>query len=546
MAESEPRSIKPKRALKACDFCHRRGRGCRIDPADNSRCLTCLDFGVSCTWNRPSAKRGKPRGSKGSGVPWTLSPDKHGSRELIQDLLINFFESVYPVLVLPDRRVSTMIDVPRVCTVHEQSFMHHWHTKQIPSGRASYARLMSVCALSACRIASGATFTPREISCAVTPNVYLDEAIAAIPGTFGESLEFEYLQAINLVCLTARECGNAALLQQYLGLYHGALAEQGYYDERRWPSGISTIEREERRRLYWHMYRLEIHTSLVLGHAVRCPELQSAVAYPTLPDQDFTESMENLEWLTGWNFITDIYRGIEHLISYFRNKRTTIHLDNRCLSTAFLIDYDPQEKIVRPLNLAYSNLPLRFKKAQRVSQDIRLNRCGFQTANIIATYQLLRMLSFTSNDTTFHEACRTALELIEEISSIPMEYMRAMGLAMIQELSGLGHILSSFIKKELPRSDYQHLRMVMVCMAELLENLATSIPAAAWVCNRLREYVEQIDRYFELRPLQEDAADHELGRVDEVAVQDFDPEIFIPLELLQRIPWDWTEQRQMT
>lgn len=41
------------------------------------------------------------------------------------------------------------------------------------------------------------------------------------------------------------------------------------------------------------------------------------------------------------------------------------------------------------------------------------------------------MLSFTANDTTFYEACRTALELIEEISSIPLEYMRAMGLAMV-------------------------------------------------------------------------------------------------------------------
>ncbi|KIW47048.1 uncharacterized protein PV06_02660 [Exophiala oligosperma] len=405
---------------------------------------------------------------------------------------------------------------------------------------------MSMSALSAYRITSGAIFTPRHISSAISPNVYLDEAIAAIPGTFGESLEFEYLQAISLVCLTARECGNASLLQQFLGLYHGALAEQGFYDERRWPSGISTIEREERRRLYWHMYRLEIHTSLVLGHAVRCPELQSAVAYPMVPDQDFTESVENLEWLSGWNYITDIYRGIEHLISYFKNRRTTINQDNRCLSTAFLIDYDPQEKILRPLDLAYSNLPPRFKKAQGMSQDIRLNRCGFQTANIIATYQLLRMLSFTANDTTFYEACRTALELIEEISSIPLEYMRAMGLAMIQELSGLGHILSSFIKKELPRSDYQHLRMVMVCMAELLENLATCISAAAWVSNRLRSYVEEIDRYFELRPLQDDTADRGHAQSDEVVFQDFDPEIFIPLELLQRIPWDWTEQLQLT
>ncbi|KAK4934662.1 hypothetical protein LTR10_024126 [Elasticomyces elasticus] len=301
---------------------------------------------------------------------------------------------------------------------------------------------MSMCALSSYRITTGATFSARKASQNLDPNLYLNEAVAAIPGTFGESLEFEYLQAIGIVCLTARECGDASLLQQFLGLYHGALAEQGFYDERRWPGDISTIEREERRRLYWHMYRLEVHTSLVLGHAVRCPELQSAVAYPMIPDQDHTESVVDMEWLSGWNFITDIYRGIEHLITYFKNHRMTVSQENRSLSTAFLLDYDPREKILAPLATAFQNLPGRFKRARRASRDVRQNRCGFQTANIIATYQ-------------------TALELIEEISAIPLEYMRAMGLAMLQELSGLGHILSSFIKKSLPKSDYQHLRTVM-------------------------------------------------------------------------------------
>lgn len=99
MATSEVKVVKQKRASRACDFCHKRGRGCRLDPADNTRCLTCIDYGVICTWNRVTAKRGKPRGSKTSGSPWSLIECKHGSRELIQKLLINFFESVYPVSV---------------------------------------------------------------------------------------------------------------------------------------------------------------------------------------------------------------------------------------------------------------------------------------------------------------------------------------------------------------------------------------------------------------------------------------------------------------
>lgn len=136
------------------------------------------------------------------------------------------------------------------------------------------------------------------------------------------------------------------------------------------------------------MYRLEVHTSLVLGHPVRCPELQSAVAYPMIPDRDITESDGDMEWLSGWNFITDIYRGMEHLSSYFRNRRMTVSQKNRSLATSFLVEYDP-EKIIQPLATAFLNMPARFKKAQRISSDVRQNRCGFQTANIIATYQVL-------------------------------------------------------------------------------------------------------------------------------------------------------------
>lgn len=93
--------VKRKRALKACDFCHHRGRRCGQASTDDPRCPTCIEFGVSCTWNRVSLKRGaRPRSLKVTHYPWTLSDAKHGSRETILALLDNFFESVYPMLVV--------------------------------------------------------------------------------------------------------------------------------------------------------------------------------------------------------------------------------------------------------------------------------------------------------------------------------------------------------------------------------------------------------------------------------------------------------------
>lgn len=245
-----------------------------------------------------------------------------------------------------------------------------------------------MCALSAYRITSGATFNERVIHENLNVGRYLDDAMEAVSGATDEPMQFQCLQAVGLICLTALESGNTSLLQRYLGMYHGALADQSFHDERRWPSDITPVEREERRRLYWHMYRLEVHLSLVLGHAVRCPELNSAVAYPTLPDQDYTELTHDSEWLSGWNFITDIYRGMEHLISYFRSARMSTEQEDRCLSTKFLFDYDPHEKIVLPLAQALSAMPTRFTRAVAVSSDTRRNRCVFQVANIICTYQV--------------------------------------------------------------------------------------------------------------------------------------------------------------
>ncbi|KEF60186.1 uncharacterized protein A1O9_05036 [Exophiala aquamarina CBS 119918] len=322
---------------------------------------------------------------------------------------------------------------------------------------------MAICALSAYRIKSGATIlsnvAPMQINVEAHP--YLEEAISAVPQRSVEIQDFESLQAIGIICLTALESGNADLLHQYSGLYHTVIAEQGFCDERRWASSLSEIEKEERRRLYWHMYRLEVHTSLVLGHIIRLPELQSAIAYPSFVDEDYTNSDPDSEWLSGWNFVTDIYRGLEHLIVSFRSRRSSTELERRKLSTSFMLDANTHEKVLSQLADAYHKLPARFKKAAPLSSDTRRNRCSFQAANIICTYQLMNMVSFTISEATFYEACQTALELIEEMSTIPTGYLRAMSLAMLQELAGFGHILSSFIGKELHRSDYRHLRTVM-------------------------------------------------------------------------------------
>lgn len=249
-----------------------------------------------------------------------------------------------------------------------------------------------MCAVSALRIKNGAVLNERSVPDDLNPRLYFDETLQALPDNVNEFKEFESLQATGLACLTALHYSDGPLLHQILGLYHAVVAEHGFSDEKRWPHGLSEIDIEERRRLFWHMYRLEVHTSLVIGHVVRCPELQSSVAYPTIQDIDFIESedynVHQSEWLSGWNFVTDLYRGIEHVIAQFKYRRASTNIDRRSLSTAFILDYDPQKKILDPLAAARDDLPDRFKKALPVSSNTCQNRCGYQTANIACTYQV--------------------------------------------------------------------------------------------------------------------------------------------------------------
>lgn len=91
---------KSRRTSRACDFCHKRSHPCKKETESSLQCITCIEFGVACTWSRVPAKRGiKPRSSNRAAL-WTLSETKHGSIELIEKLIDNFFEAVYPAFVL--------------------------------------------------------------------------------------------------------------------------------------------------------------------------------------------------------------------------------------------------------------------------------------------------------------------------------------------------------------------------------------------------------------------------------------------------------------
>ena len=77
-AATSDRPKKLQRISQACDLCHRRSIRCRpsIENAQ-VQCQNCFDFGVPCTYNRPSRRRRNPSVSQGQATPPNILPHQH-------------------------------------------------------------------------------------------------------------------------------------------------------------------------------------------------------------------------------------------------------------------------------------------------------------------------------------------------------------------------------------------------------------------------------------------------------------------------------------
>lgn len=149
------------------------------------------------------------------------------------------------------------------------------------------------------------------------------------------------------------------------------------------------------------------------------------------------------------------------------------------------------------------------------------------------------------------------MDLIEEMTLIPVDYLRAIGSPMLQELAGVGHMLTSFIGRQLLPADYHQLRQVIQAMALFLENLGPSLPAAVEAGNKLSQHIVRIDEYLlqqRAQPqdsiLNEPETSHATQEhALQVPTQHFvvpSVNFTIPIEYVEHIPWpspfvpEWT------
>lgn len=182
---------------------------------------------------------------------------------------------------------------------------------------ASEAGLADLVAARRARIrdsaASSNPLSPKEAGALPSPETLFEAAEDAMPKDLTAATDFDYLRTTALLAITSIQFANPRKMYQHLGTFWTLSTMNRMHDEKRWPQ-VSRIEAEERRRVYWSMYTLDLFTSISFGSVLRTREATSLVAFPSEIDDehllspDPVQPASTLPWLIGWNFTSRLYR----------------------------------------------------------------------------------------------------------------------------------------------------------------------------------------------------------------------------------------------
>ncbi|BCS23705.1 putative C6 transcription factor [Aspergillus puulaauensis] len=553
------RPRKFQRISKACDFCNRRSIKCNKNNGPLAPCQNCADFDVPCTYDRPARRRGarrnaspaasqtmQPTGalptlsaqqtprdedlartgsvsstimqSRTSNASWDgvngthaavagpsdgglISPWKAfatACNRTIQDLAQVYFEIVYPIFPLFHWPTFTKA-LENMDYLHDDGF---------------FASTMAMCALASARARDGALYTTRWTphQLASPPSeVFWTAAKESIPRDLANARGTEYMRASAILSIASIQHGQIHGMQQYLGIYHTLATMDGLQDEKFWPKDLDPITVEIRRRMFWSIYTLDVYSSIVWGGVIRHRETQSNVRYPgelrddflinpksaaTSPDENgrLVGHAPSDDWINGWNFITDMYRVLEHAVD---SQRRRIVPNNGTTDVWSL--FSPSQMagswLMDHVVAMYAALPPQFHQTQPVIGDLSQDIFGFQSANIQATLQLLRMVVSSNGDQGVDEKCDVAGQVLSVFSKVPVEYLKAISSPLLHHLAGIGYILGSVMEGSLSEASYKRVRTLLLEMADLLHRLESGLRRSTGTSERLRAQVSRIDEY---------------------------------------------------
>jgi len=341
----------------------------------------------------------------------------------------------------------------------------------------SYMVLMALCAVSANTAELDAVFDESLLEDQSIPDSeqYFLEAISKIPARFSQLQDFDYLRAFGLLTVYSLQRGNHSDLQHYLGQYHALVAEYGFHDESRWPDNIPLSEVDDRRRLFWCVYRLEIHSSCVFGHMVRMPEAQVSVSYPrTTPMMD----TETQAWTVGWDYITDLFRFLEYAIFSLRackNRKAVLAVFCDRPSPTTLLDSLARLKATKPRTLIGLNDP---------DSQYGSNRCRYMAVQISCTEALATIMALLYCQAPASEVTEITEKFLQELTTAPLIMFKVASSQIVHQLLGVGHMLANVSRYD--NGQYRsEAKRLLAFLGDLVKNLENVIPAAGAAGERL-------------------------------------------------------------
>ncbi|KAI5478717.1 Trifunctional UDP-glucose 4,6-dehydratase/UDP-4-keto-6-deoxy-D-glucose 3,5-epimerase/UDP-4-keto-L-rhamnose-reductase RHM3 [Pseudohyphozyma bogoriensis] len=323
--------------------------------------------------------------------------------------------------------------------------------------RAFCGNILSLCALSSARLRetgmasihtptlqlSPPTFAPEE-----TPEEFLQAAQQTVSVALTATVQFDDMRAAGLLSVAAVDFGRFGDLRYWIGAYLMLATVEGLHFEEQWPSGLTPIEREERRRLVWLIYQHDVYTSVIVGATIKHREAQIHVKYPAeLTDEalesrvDDVQVVDNTVWVHAWNKVTDIYRILEHAIDQTRNAQRSAH---HSLATATLNGKLSQEAYTSLIYELEASLPSWcFDFTLSPSGDLNEQIKHFQTLNVLSTLQNARIVALCTKDGfTTAEGVEVAQNLLRSLSQVPQSLLRGMGMPLFYQLVGIGTVLT--------------------------------------------------------------------------------------------------------
>ncbi|WWC68415.1 uncharacterized protein I206_102342 [Kwoniella pini CBS 10737] len=512
--ESFNAPLKKRRITRACDRCHRGGTKCSPGPTP-SICGPCASFGSECTFLRPVKRRGPAArshshdenhhypSSGGTSAPDSPSTrDDHwvyheiASHEQIEELVEAYYRIIYPIQAY----------------FHWPTFVSAINKRLYRKSRSFYCLTMAVCALAAARLRDGA---PKEYHLKhelVPSEAYFQAIFTSFPTDLSKARDFDYKRTKVLLSMLCIQYGDISKAILHIGDYCTLISIDGFSLESRWPKGLNTIEIEERRRLYWNAYQADIYLATTFGGMIRHRESQSTVLYPAevLTDDEITPDgilphaiPGRVSFIRGWNFVTNLYRIIEHALCQMRQRNQSYDGENQ-IAMLFSTKkvgakkYDPgPEEILQTVENLYKDLPDCMRGMKEMTGNTFEDRYGFQAANILITLQIVKMVIAGMAEWSVEQRCAIAGELLDSLSALPADFIRACSAPMLHHMAGVGHLLASIIQSPISPSAYLKVRTILLRLADLLSSLESTIKSASVICiaAKLRDHVERIDEY---------------------------------------------------